>query len=312
MGSRRFGAADQALFDVVARRGADNAALIQGACQALIDGLDSPALRDLAGASVRDRPTDVHELVVAALAELDIPYPGTIVGPLARRPGVDVLRLDIGPADDGSFQVRVHVNGAEMTSAGAGLGMDPYDILIPTNRLVATAVPTRSPIARCGCGVYGCGSTDIAIVRDGDLVHWDWLLEMPMGRGVSFAAADYDAEVDRVARDHSWETPARTAGRLVLTDLDYDRLAAFGLKPSWVANHYRYPERFLVALTIRDDYQVFVTTPWRGRGPEELARAVHATLAAPPAKWNATWHPTRPALTGPPAIAGRSWRRERI
>jgi hypothetical protein len=47
------------------------------------------------------------------------------------------------------------VNGVEMTAAGAGLGMDPYDLLVPDNRLIATYEPRVVPIARCECGVYG-------------------------------------------------------------------------------------------------------------------------------------------------------------
>jgi hypothetical protein len=107
-----------------------------------------------------------------------------------------------------------------MTSAGAGLGMDPYQVIIPTNRLMASSEPHTTPIAGCECGTYGCGATDITITRHGDRVHWDWLIEVPMNRGVTFDAADYDREISRVASDHSWETPERTAGRLILTGKD--------------------------------------------------------------------------------------------
>ena len=94
----------------------------------------------------------------------------------------DSLRFEVTPVvteiGDG-FQVCVHVNDVEMTSAGAGLGMDLYDVLVPTNRLVAAVEPRTLPIARCACGVYGC-ATDITITRDGDLVRWDWSREVPM------------------------------------------------------------------------------------------------------------------------------------
>jgi hypothetical protein len=73
------------------------------------------------------------------------------------------------PDAGGGFQVQVFVNGAEMTSAWAGLGMDPYDLLVPSNRLVATVEPRTAGIARCSCGVYGCGSTDVTIV----VSRWD-------------------------------------------------------------------------------------------------------------------------------------------
>ncbi|WP_373291053.1 hypothetical protein [Micromonospora parathelypteridis] len=321
------GSAEQRLYDAVAHWNPDTgyglADTIHAACQALIDGLDSPTLRELAGASVHDSSWDVGELVTKSLEELEIPYPGTVPpgfalapgGGVTRRPGVDFLRLEVSPVPGGAgggFQVQVWVNGTEMTSAGAGLGMDPYDVLVPTNRLVAVSRPCTVAIARCDCGVYGCGSTDVTIARDGDLVHWDWSLEVPMMRGVSFVAAEYDVEVARVAADHSWETFERAAGRRVLTDVDRDWLLTYGLRPSWVANDYRDQELFRVALQIGGDYQVFVDTPWRGRSPDELAGEVCATLALPPSAWHATWRAIIPTLTKPPKIAGPSWRPARF
>ena len=68
---------------------------IQAACQALIDGVDSPTLRDLAGSSTRDSATDVRDLITRALAELAIPAVGALPpgyqvlagGGIAHRPG---------------------------------------------------------------------------------------------------------------------------------------------------------------------------------------------------------------------------------
>jgi len=319
--------AEQRLYDAAARwvpdMGYGMSDMIDAACHALIDGLDSPALRELAGASPRDSSWDIRELAGRALDELRIPQPGTIPagylvaagGGVARRAGIEFLRLAVAPAPDdagGGFQVEVYVNDTEMTSAGAGLGMDPYDLLIPANRLLATPGQQTVPIARCGCGVYGCGSTDVTITRDGELVHWDWLIETPTDRGVSFSAVQYDAEVERVAGDHSWETAERTAGRLVLTHLDRAALQAHGLAVSWVANDHRVPELFRVALRLGDDYQIFLDTPWQKRGPEELADRVCETLARGPGKWRASWHAIRPTLPGPPTIARRSWRQEQF
>jgi hypothetical protein len=315
--------AEQLLYGAAARWGvgaeSGPAEVIGAACQALIDGLDSPTLRDLAGASVTDRRSEVGDLVARTLEELGIPYPGTVPagcvvaagGGVVGRAGVDSLRLEVtAPAEAGGvFEVLVFVNGVEMTSRGAGLGMDPYDILVPSNRLLAAPETRTVPIARCECGEYGCGSTDVTITRDGDVVHWEWLIEAPMGRGVSFAAAQYDAEVARVAADHSWETPERTAGRLVLTNMDRDLLLNHGLRPMWAANSYRDHGVFRVSLQLGSDYQIFVHTPWRNRSPEELADEVCATLARPPRKWRATWHAMKPTLAGPPTIAGWSWRR---
>lgn len=317
------GSALQRLYDAAdrwtanPRHGATE--VIAAACQALVDGLDSPTLRELAGASVNDPSHDLRSLLDATLDELHIPQPGTLppgriigVSGIVRRPATDFLALVVTPATPqagGRFQVQVFVNGAEMTSAGAGLGMDPYDLVVPSNRLVATAEPHTVGIARCACGVYGCASTDVTIVRDGDRVHWEWSVDKPMQRGVTFPADAYDAEVARVAADHSWETPDRTAGRLILTTIDREQLRSYGLRPSWVGNHHRNPETFVVCLRIDDDYQIFVDTPWLGRRPDELAHEVCQNLAQPPRKWRALWHAIKPALTEPPPIAGPSWRR---
>jgi hypothetical protein len=236
-------------------------------------------------------------------------------GGIGRQQAVDSLHVRVTPAlaaAGGEFQVEVHVNGVEMTAAGAGLGMDPYDVLVPVNRLVAVSQPHTMPIARCECGVYGCGATDVTITRDGDVVRWDWSIEAPMNRSVSFAADEYDCEIARVAADHSWETPVRTAGRLVLTDMDRERLLAHGLRPTWVADDHRDSAMFWVTLNNEDNYQVYVKTPWHDRGPEDLAHEVCATLALPPSEWHASWHPINPRLTEPPRIAGPSWQRQQF
>jgi hypothetical protein len=232
-----------------------------------------------------------------------------------RRPPTDSIRLEIGPAGDevGGSELLVHVNGVELTSRAAGMGMDPFVVLIPDNRLVAGTEPRVVPIARCGCGIYGCGSTDVRIVRDGDRVHWDWLLEVPLDHGVTFPADEYDAEVARIHADRSWQRPQDTARRLVVEGADRTALAAAGLTVSWAEIDYRDATMFRVALyaAVRGgDYQVFLRVPWRDRTPAAVADEILRILATPPADWPATYHSTVPRRTGPPPMAGRGWRRE--
>lgn len=236
-------------------------------------------------------------------------------GGTSRHTAPNRLRFEVAPVPEpiGGFQVLVFVDDVEVTALGAGLGMDPYDVFVPNNRLVATAEPRRVPIARCTCGTYGCGVTDVVIVRDGDLVRWDWLEEKPLAAGVTFPASDYDAEAERLGADVGWETPERAAGRLVLSDLDHDldRLRSYGLEPMWAANDHRDPTAFRVSLRIGEDYQVFVGFPWADRTPRELAAAVANTLGQHPRRWPATWQAIRREITGPPSVAEGRWPRER-
>jgi hypothetical protein len=187
--------------------------LIDAGCTALVDGLDSPALRDLAGASPKDRLADVTGLAETALDELRVPWPGTVPpgyrvaggGGVVRRSGTDTLRLEVVPTFDG-FEVRVHVNGVDITREGAGRGVEPSDLLVPDIRLAVGGAVT---IARCTCDLYSCSWTDITVIRDGDLVHWEWPDDAWMRQGVTFTAADYDTELTRLTTDRSWQTVKR-------------------------------------------------------------------------------------------------------
>jgi hypothetical protein len=123
-----------------------------------------------------------------------------------------LTRFEVAPTDDehGSHELLVFVDDVEMTSRGAGMGMDPASVLIPQNLLVATNDPHQVPIAHCSCGEYGSGMTDVIIardVRDVRVVLWEWIHEAPMSHPVTFDAERYDAEVERIGADRSWQRP---------------------------------------------------------------------------------------------------------
>lgn len=227
-----------------------------------------------------------------------------------------MVRFDVVPAGEevGGFVVEIFVNGVEMTAAGAGLGMDPYDVLVPTNRFVATTTGATIPAARCECGVYGCGSTDLTIIRDGDVVHWEWEGEVPVNRRLTFATRQYDAEVHRVGADRHWETPERRAGRLILETVDRAKLAESHLRISWVGTRWNDPSVFEVALLYGDSHQVFVGFPWGDRDADELAGMVTDRLARTrPSEWNASWHGISPEARGQvPEVAGSRWTRHQL
>lgn len=214
------------------------------------------------------------------------------------------------PEPVGGFQVQVFVNRTEVTSRAAGLGMDPFDLLFPDNRLIATNAGHVAAIARCSCGEYEADATDVRIVREGSRVRWEWLRRAPMKRPVSFVAAEYDAEIDRVTSDFSWEPAGREVARLVLGALERELLATSGLIPTHAGDAYDDPTQFEITFsTVAEEYQVFLRIPWQGRTPDELAKAVLDQLAQPPQAWEATYHPTSRHLTGPPRLAGPRWHR---
>jgi len=329
-----YASPEHRLYDAASRwfpgPGGDPRQLIEAATQCLVEGLDSPTLRVLAGTDPGERSTDVKDLLDATLAELEIPRPGDLPGweqvvaggrTLSRAP-TDTIRVEVRavPEPVGGHELLVHVNDVEMTRRGAGLGMDPFDVLIPDNRLVATSTPARVPIARCDCGTYGCASTDVTIVRQDEVVHWEWREETPLDHGVTFPAQHYDDEVARIAADHGWERPEDTTARLVLTGVDREALAAHGLRVSWAARDHADRGRFKVALFAGDDdfrssdagYQVFLRFRLAGRTPVDVASAVLDELARSPRKWRASWYSIKPGVRTAPAMAGLRWRRERI
>ncbi|WP_424187289.1 hypothetical protein ACOBQX_05605 [Actinokineospora sp. G85] len=228
---------------------------------------------------------------------------------------LDTLRLDVAvvpsPIDASAHAVRVFIDEVEQTERGAGMGMDPYDVFVPVNRLVAGPEPRTVPIARCSCGTYGCSRTDVTITRLGDRVRWDWSHQAPMRRAAEFDAVEYDREVARLGADTSWEDAGRRAGRLVLAGADWEALARHELTPGFVGGDHRDPGVFVVALRYREsEYQVFLREPWGSGTPDDLAARLVARLATPPREWEATWHPVVYKITHPPAIAGVGWQRE--
>jgi hypothetical protein len=146
----------------------------------------------------------------------------------------------------------------------------------------------------------------VTISTEGQVVTWTWSYAEPVNRPVEFALADYLREVRRLESDHSWETPDRTAGRLVLTQIDRQLFQRLGLQPYGVGNEWQAPELFRVMLMFEATYQIFLRFPWNGDTPEALAARVLATINDPsaPAGWPATWH-SMPSATRdqPPRIA---------
>jgi hypothetical protein len=124
-----------------------------------------------------------------------------------------------------------------------------------------------------------------------------------------FPAAAYDAEVNRALTDTAWETPDRTAARLLAGRVDRRSLSREGLSYSWASGRVRRGAFSICLMLEPGPYQVLVHLPWRAESAEEIARRGAKLLADRPVNWaDVEWFGQQPGL-GPPALAGPCWRR---
>jgi hypothetical protein len=208
--------AEHDLYEAAAlwwNRPRDIPALVDAACDALVTGLDSDGLAELAGVSTPESVVTMRELVGRVFDELDLVWPPTAVDLPAFRYGrrvdhVSTLRLTIDRVDTEWFvaepMVTVHIDEEDWTARAGGSGMHPDDIFRPVNQLTA-GEPTVVVISQSNeCGVLGCGGVAIRVARDGDRVVWEWLDNGAITQRHVFDATRYEAEVARAAADHSW------------------------------------------------------------------------------------------------------------
>lgn len=187
--------------------------IISAAVDALVDGLDSPSLAELAGQAADDDQAATERLLIAACEELGIPYPPRrehwepreIDGRRWTRLARDSIRFSIEPSEDtlNDFELYIFINEVDVT-LGLGAGLDPIAALGPSNQFEASDLPRRISISACSaCGEVGCDPTWVDIWRDGETVQWEWVDAVPNGSfaGASFNAVDYDAEVARIRAD---------------------------------------------------------------------------------------------------------------
>lgn len=184
------------------------------------------------------------------------------------------------------------------------MGLDPDDLLIEPSLLRATPEPHSATIARCKCGVIECGSEAVEVRLDGEMVSWT-----SGDRTFLFPAGQYEAEVRRAERDTSWETPDRSAARLVRDAVDRAALSRHGLRFQWASGRVE-PGKFTVSLVLEPGpYQVLVAVPVDQQVPEEVASASLEELRRDPRSWkDVRYSPQEPDL-GPPDLAGDGWRR---
>lgn len=315
-------------FDAIVRavhaRGEDwSLRVIDAAVAALVDDLDSPSLRILAGQPANDEVA-TERLLLATCEELGIPHPPrrerwvsrVIDGRRWERIASDSIRFAIEPSEASSTGVElcIYINDVSV-AASLSSGLHPVDI----DHFRVEVDERRALISSCpGCGDSECDWVDIDISPDGKAVHWDWVSGVPNGvdAGVSFPVGAYEKEVERVRADRSWETPMDAARRLVFGRVDHELLSERGVKLDWVGPDHDDPARirvWLSSLLDRDPehpFQVFLRFPGDGSPAEASAAEIVRTLARCPEEWRATYlmNNSRDEHLAP-SIAGPLWRR---
>jgi hypothetical protein len=229
-----------------------------------------------------------------------------------RGPGPEVqLRIAVRPSPEtGDHEVCLFGDDENLVDVfgGRSIGLDPTDVLLSPCPLIGQPFSRQVLIARCDCGVIGCGDVRVNLVRTADIVTWSAVHAPSIQR--IFHAPTYHAEIVRALNDHAWETPERTASRLLAELVDREALASLGLKFSWASGRAN-PGAFTVALWLEPGpYQVLVHVPPPEKlSPADLAKFTATLLRAPPATWtDVDWFPQAQGLPAP-SIAGPGWRR---
>src|SRR5262245_63909476 len=100
------------------------------------------------------------------------------------------------------------------------IGLDPDDIHLEPSPISATPSDHSATIARCSCGVVGCGSVEVTVRSEGDRVLW-----IDRDRTLVFRSEQYTAELQWAQHDKGWETSERSAARLIRERVDRNILS---------------------------------------------------------------------------------------
>jgi hypothetical protein len=224
------------------------------------------------------------------------------------------LRIEVRPSPEtNDHEVLFIADGVDLIARHWSdmMGLDPDDILIVPCPLIGEAEARLVTVVRCNCGVLGCGRVEVEIRRSLNRVVWECAEYTDVGHPtrLEFAAQAYDAEIQRALKDHSWETPDRTAARLLGSIVDRDILARSQLTFLWASGRI-HPGVLSVALMLKSERgpgQILVHVMWSGQTPDEIARECAEILKQPPETWPLVdWHPQHSGPQ-PPPFDGPGW-----
>lgn len=226
----------------------------------------------------------------------------------------NLIRLTVIPLPEiNGFEVIIYVNEEDFIESNwkGMIGIDPDEILIPETPLAPTEEPHLAVIARCGCGIVECDSMSVRISRVEQAVFWDFRSKKRKESSPGVLRFDLDQymnELDRAITDKSWESPDRTAARLLRKLVDEDLLSRYRLSWQWASGRSR-KDMFTVSLGLAPEpFQVLLHTTWRDESPDEIAQKIADILKRQPSTWqNVEWIPQGENQDALPDIAGPGW-----
>ena len=203
-------------------------------------------------------------------------------------------------------EVKIFVDGRDYIAQHwpAMIGMDPDDVL-SYRELSPRDEPHDATIVRCGCGIVGCGSAWVRIAAEGNRIIWDtWRgdASQPPAGTLVFDRNQYMQAVRDAVEDHSWETPDRTAARILTELVDHRTLAANNLTYQWASGRLQEATLSISLGGPGGCHQILVHVPWGKQSPEEIATEAADLLKTDPNQWpDIVWYGEKcnPPFTGP-------------
>lgn len=221
-----------------------------------------------------------------------------------------IISFQVVPSPEtNDHEVKIFVDGRDFIAQHWPdmMGMDPDDIL-SYRKLSPRTDPHEATVVRCGCGVVGCGSASVRISFEGNQVLWDnWQGDKgePPAETLAFDRNQYMRALEDAVQDHSWETPDRTAARILASMVDHDALTTNSLKYQWASGRVRDDALTISLRGPKGCHQILVHVPWNRQSPEEIALEAADLLKTDPNRWpDVAWF----GESSKPPFSGPAWR----